>query len=244
MENKTKQLIIGHRGYRQKYPENTALAFEQAVAAKFDGVELDLQLTKDNHIVIIHDDNTQRVTGIKKSVNQSNLKDLKKLNYAAFFKKEMPKQTILTLEEFLDAYLNKFTLINLELKNESANLETYVKVFSKIISRFEPLIYTKVIISSFDLNLLKLTYQFNKKFKYAYLFKKHREMINYFKNHELDFCEYFHVKSNTFYLHLTNYLKIDKKWGLWTIKTKKTYLKGTKYNQIYAQICDAYLKDK
>lgn len=53
MENK---YILGHRGHFDKAPENTKLAFDLALKHNFDGVELDIHLTKDNKIVIIHDE--------------------------------------------------------------------------------------------------------------------------------------------------------------------------------------------
>ncbi len=53
---------FAHRGFSGKYPENTMLAFEKAVEAGADGIELDVQLTKDGEIVIIHDETIDRTT--------------------------------------------------------------------------------------------------------------------------------------------------------------------------------------
>ena len=47
--------VFAHRGYSGKYPENTMLAFREAEKAGTDGIELDVQLSKDGQIVIIHD---------------------------------------------------------------------------------------------------------------------------------------------------------------------------------------------
>ena len=52
--------IFGHRGFSGKYPENTMLAFEKAVEIGCDGIELDVHLTKDNVLVIIHDEDIKR----------------------------------------------------------------------------------------------------------------------------------------------------------------------------------------
>ena len=49
-------LLIGHRGYPAKFPENTLAAFEGAVKAGCDMIELDVTLTKDRKVVVIHDD--------------------------------------------------------------------------------------------------------------------------------------------------------------------------------------------
>ena len=48
--------VMAHRGYSGKYPENTMLAFQKAVEVGCDGIELDVQLTRDGVLVIIHDE--------------------------------------------------------------------------------------------------------------------------------------------------------------------------------------------
>ena len=53
--------IIGHRGYSAKYPENSILSFEKAIEAGATMIEFDCQLTKDNHIVVFHDETTDRL---------------------------------------------------------------------------------------------------------------------------------------------------------------------------------------
>ena len=53
---------FAHRGFSGKYPENTMLAFEKAIEIGADGAELDVQLTKDGEVVIIHDETIDRTT--------------------------------------------------------------------------------------------------------------------------------------------------------------------------------------
>ena len=47
--------VVCHRGYSGKYPENTLLAFQKAVESGAEGIELDVQLTRDGEVVVIHD---------------------------------------------------------------------------------------------------------------------------------------------------------------------------------------------
>ena len=54
--------VMAHRGYSGKYPENTMLAFQKAVEVGCDGIELDVQLTRDGVLVIIHDERIDRTT--------------------------------------------------------------------------------------------------------------------------------------------------------------------------------------
>ena len=54
--------LLGHRGFSGNYPENTMLAFQKAIEAGADGVELDVQFSKDGKLVVIHDETLDRTT--------------------------------------------------------------------------------------------------------------------------------------------------------------------------------------
>ena len=71
---------FAHRGYSGKYPENTMLAFRKAVEAGADGIELDVQLTKDGVPVIIHDELVDRTTDGKGLVKDMSLTQLRQLD--------------------------------------------------------------------------------------------------------------------------------------------------------------------
>lgn len=57
--------IIGHRGYAALYPENTMLSFKKAYEHGADGIELDIHMTVDNEIIVIHDPTLNRTTNQK-----------------------------------------------------------------------------------------------------------------------------------------------------------------------------------
>ena len=61
-------ILIAHRGYSAINPENSFLAFELAYQFCFSAVELDVHLTKDQQLVIIHDANTKRTSGLDKVI--------------------------------------------------------------------------------------------------------------------------------------------------------------------------------
>jgi glycerophosphoryl diester phosphodiesterase len=90
---------VAHRGASGSYPENTRIAFEKAVEAGVDMIEMDCQLSRDGHVIIYHDDNLRRVAGAKGMVKSKTLPQLKKLDIGANFKKSFKGQQILTLEE-------------------------------------------------------------------------------------------------------------------------------------------------
>jgi glycerophosphoryl diester phosphodiesterase len=100
-------LNIAHRGFSSQFPENTLIAFEEAMKIGADGFECDLRLTSDGHVVIFHDDDLKRLCGAKGSVEKSTLSELKKL-------KVKGEDEIPTLEEVLSQFHT--TRINLEIK--------------------------------------------------------------------------------------------------------------------------------
>ena len=77
--------VYAHRGYSGAYPENTMLAFRKAEEAGSDGIELDVQLTKDGQVVVIHDENVDRTTDGKGLVCDYTLAELQKLNAAVHY---------------------------------------------------------------------------------------------------------------------------------------------------------------
>ena len=77
---KFKPLKIGHKGASLIAPENTLLAFKKAMELNADYVEFDIHVTKDNKIVISHDGDTLRTTGVKKIIKDSTLEELKTLD--------------------------------------------------------------------------------------------------------------------------------------------------------------------
>ena len=110
--------IWAHRGCSQRYPENTLLAFEKAVEVDgLTGIELDIQLTKDGQLVVIHDERVDRTTEGIGYVRDYTLSELKRLHIYA---DEHPTQQIPTMDEVFDlieASLNKGMKLNIELKN-------------------------------------------------------------------------------------------------------------------------------
>ncbi len=110
--------IWAHRGCSQMYPENTLLAFEKAMnIAGLTGIELDIQLTKDGELVVIHDERVDRTTEGTGYVRDFTLKELSKLHIYAG---ENEIQHIPTMEEVLDLLedrLKSGMKLNIELKN-------------------------------------------------------------------------------------------------------------------------------
>lgn len=107
---------FAHRGFKGKYPENTMLAFKKAMEAGADAIELDVHLTKDDELVIIHDETVDRTTNGSGFVKDMTLEELKNLSASVLFKEE-EIQTIPTLKEYLDYAKANNIPTNIELKN-------------------------------------------------------------------------------------------------------------------------------
>lgn len=107
--------LIAHRGLHSKNTkENTLGAIKLGDAnKKIQAVEIDVRLTKDNKVVVIHDDVIDRVSNGKGKVREMSLDRLKRFNYGSFLK----RSTISTLEEVLDKF-SENTLLVIELKDE------------------------------------------------------------------------------------------------------------------------------
>ncbi len=109
--------IWAHRGCSQNYPENTQLAFEKAMELEnLEGIELDVQLTRDGELVVIHDERVDRTTEGIGFVRDYTLAELKRLH---IFAGDGPGQSILTMAEVFDLAEQRLKTgmkLNIELK--------------------------------------------------------------------------------------------------------------------------------
>ncbi|HEY6142336.1 MAG TPA: glycerophosphodiester phosphodiesterase family protein [Flavobacterium sp.] len=140
-----KTLKIGHRGAKGYEPENTLIAFEKAIKLDANGIELDVHLSSDGALIVIHDETIDRTTDGKGFVNELSLKELKAFSIEN-------KQKIPTLIEVLDL-VNRRCFINIELKGIGTS-----KPVKELINHYiseKNWNYTDFLVSSFDWNILE-----------------------------------------------------------------------------------------
>lgn len=89
-------IVWAHRGFSSKYPENTMLAFRKAFEAGADGIETDVHLTKDGEVVVIHDENLLRTTGVDKMVGDCTLSEITAIKASK------------TMDDKFDSYIPSF----------------------------------------------------------------------------------------------------------------------------------------
>lgn len=154
-----------HRGDSSHAPENTLAAIKSAKDKRADAAEIDVQLSKDGHVVVIHDFNLSRLANDSRQVVHLTLKELKELEVGSWFSEEFTGEKIPTLEEVIEEASTAIKL-NIELKptNDEAEL---AKAVIDILDRNE--YNDRVIISSLNKKALKEVNKINPDLEVGYI---------------------------------------------------------------------------
>lgn len=148
-------VIIAHRGYRKRYPENTLAAFAAAFDAGALMVELDVALTRDRRVVVLHDDTLDRTTDGCGQVRDFTMEELRQLDAGSWFDPCFTGERLPTLEEVLDLCAVR-GMVNIEIKAgafETGRLVDAIEeqVLSAVAQRG---MEDRVLISSFETRFL------------------------------------------------------------------------------------------
>lgn len=107
--------IIAHRGASKAAPENTLAAIKKAIEDKADWVEIDVQETADDKVVVFHDSDFMKLAGVDLKIWDATMDDLKDIDIGSWFAPEFKDQRVPTLDEVLDVCKGKVG-VNIELK--------------------------------------------------------------------------------------------------------------------------------
>lgn len=140
-------IVYAHRGYSGRYPENTMLAFHEAYRAGTHGIELDVQLSADGQLVIIHDETLDRTTTGSGYVKDHTLPELKKLD-ASVVRKGFSPQQIPTFEEYCTWVKETPLITNVELKTSIIYYPEIEEKVAEMVKLFH--LEDRVIFSSFN----------------------------------------------------------------------------------------------
>lgn len=146
------RLVFGHRGAMAQAPMNTLAAFEIAQRQGADGIELDAQLSKDGHIVLMHDDTLDATTDGRGKVCDFTLAELKRLDAGAWFSDAFRGERIPSLDEAFDAF-GQDMLINIEVKSSLGAAQRGDKLLADTVRRHK--MRERVIVSCFDPTILR-----------------------------------------------------------------------------------------
>ena len=141
---------FAHRGFSAEYPENTMIAFEKAVLAGCEGIELDVHLTKDGELVIIHDENIKRTGNAEGLVKDMTYKELSKVDFSYTFTEKTGFCRIPTLREYFEFVKDKDIITNIELKTGVFEYTGIEEAVYDMIKEYD--LRDRVIISSFNHN--------------------------------------------------------------------------------------------
>ncbi|HET7629626.1 MAG TPA: glycerophosphodiester phosphodiesterase, partial [Bacillales bacterium] len=157
--------IYAHRGSSGSYPENTMIAFREAERAGADGIEFDVQMSKDDELVVIHDEKVNRTTNGKGWVREHTLKELKQLNAGVKTKRH---ESIPTFEEVLAWAQDSALKLNIELKT---GLIPYAGIEEKLVEYIHRYgLSDRVIVSSFNHYSVEKIHKINPELETAILF--------------------------------------------------------------------------
>jgi glycerophosphoryl diester phosphodiesterase len=146
LESYPHPFIFAHRGASAHAPENTLAAFQLALAQHADGIELDVKLSADGHVVVIHDPTVERTTDAKGRVKDMSLAQLRGLDAGSFFAQSFRSEKIPTLEEVFES-MGKRLFINVELTNYNSPRDQLVETVCMLVKKFN--LQKHVMFSSF-----------------------------------------------------------------------------------------------
>ena len=159
---------LAHRGASAYAPENTLASFYKGVELGANGIETDLQKTKDGVIFLFHDDKLDNKTDAKGYPSEYTWAELKQLDAGSWFSPKYKGERLLSFEEFLHYFGGKELIFAIELKVPF--IEKEVKEILELIDYYE--IREKVTITSFIFENLMVTRKTDKDIKIGYLLKK------------------------------------------------------------------------
>ncbi|NLI70430.1 MAG: glycerophosphodiester phosphodiesterase [Firmicutes bacterium] len=143
-----KMMILGHRGSPREAPENTIPSFLTALERGADGIELDVTLSRDKALIIIHDYTLSRTTDGRGLAARRTLEQLKSLDAGSYFSRQFAGTRIPTLQEVIEALGRKaFIMIEIKTSLVGANMETADAV-AAVVARHD--LYKRVVVSSFN----------------------------------------------------------------------------------------------
>lgn len=128
--------VWAHRGASGSAPENTIVAFKRAIDLGADGIELDIQLTKDDEIVVCHDEKIDRTSDGKGWLKDYTLEELRTFNFNQQFPEYGP-QPIPTMREVLELIKPTNLVIDIELKTSVIYYEKLEEKIVELIKEYE-----------------------------------------------------------------------------------------------------------
>ena len=143
-DSRSRFVNYAHRGASEYAPENTMLSFNTGIFMKANGIETDVQMTKDGVLVLFHDDTIQRLTGADGSVSDYTLEELRQFT----FEKNGLQDKIIVFEDFLRAFSWRDLTFAIEIKQRGIEKE-----IADMIRRYD--VGKKCVVTSFKFDCIE-----------------------------------------------------------------------------------------
>ena len=201
-------LILAHRGSQKKrgYPENSIPAFREALELGASGFELDIRISKDDVLFVMHDHHLKRLTGKGLTLEKNISEEIRKISFLGY----QDQIRIPTLREVFQTF-GSAAYYNLEIKR---NPKGYVKLAKRLIDLIDEFkLHRKVWLSSFDFKFLDQWKKMNTEIPVAFLFQYWYGLNRYRAQEKI--TDILHP-SVRLMLHLNKFLALGKPICFWT----------------------------
>ena len=165
---------IAHRGASALAPENTLASFEKAIELGFDYIEIDVRLSKDKQLVVIHDANVMRTTDGEGLIEDLTVKEIKKLDAGSWFSPAYAGERIPLLNEVLKEVSGKTGII-IEMKSPE-NQPGMTEILANMLNSFKP--DNEIKVQSFHINEIKKFHQLAPEIPAGLLLSKHLDLFH------------------------------------------------------------------
>jgi len=147
-----KPAIIAHRGASASAPENTLAAFKLALHQGADAIELDVKLSADKNVIVMHDSTVDRTTPMKGRVRDYIIADLRRMDAGSHFDIAFRGEPVPTLEEVFKA-VGLITILNIELTNYATPFDELPARVAELVRQYK--LTQRVFFSSFNIIALR-----------------------------------------------------------------------------------------
>ncbi len=212
--------IIAHRGASGLAPENTIAAMKMAINFGCDGIETDLQLTKDGEVVVFHDWSVERTTDGKGEIKDLTFEEILKLDNGSWFGTEFKGERVARLEELLEV-IPENLIINLELKSQAYDSRGLEEKVIGILNKKNR--EKNIIISSFSHESLMRVREIDKHIKLGLLYEGYLiDLPKYIHNLDIDIYSIHPGVSHVDEKFVKQIHEIGLKAYVWTVNDKKS----------------------
>ncbi len=206
--------LTAHRGASFQYPENTMLAFQGAKEFGADWIELDVQQTKDGKLIVLHDKNFKRTTGLNKKSWETTYEEIKDLDVGSFKDKKFSHARIPLLEEAIIWAKEHHIKLNIELKPTGHDID-FEKSVVDLVKQYD--FQDQCVFASKTYSVLETIKQYDKNLQTLYVMSFVYGDVSSLKD-----ADAFSIQAKSITASLVNSIHEEgKKIHAWTINTEE-----------------------